>query len=83
MAAPGHAGFLLGEEGREVNMKAYVTISMDQKCAECGKGGSVPSGICMKCTVKAMDQAAVMRSREGRAVQARWKSLKPKRQEGA
>lgn len=49
----------------------HVTIDMDKKCAECGRGGAVPSGICLKCTSKAIT-GKVMRSREGIAVQRRF-----------
>lgn len=49
-----------------------ITIDMDKKCAECGKGGAVPSGICMKCTTKAISNKP-MKSWQGRAVQKRWR----------
>lgn len=49
----------------------HITIDMDKKCAECGKGGAVPSGICLKCTSKAIS-GKVMRSRQGIAVQQRF-----------
>jgi len=47
-----------------------ITINMDIKCAECGKGGAAESGICMSCTLKAMRDKP-MKSAIGRAVQAR------------
>ena len=48
-----------------------VTIDMDKKCAECGKGGAVPSGICLKCTGKAIT-GKEMKSWQGRAVARRF-----------
>jgi hypothetical protein len=47
-------------------------IDLDRKCAECGKGGSMPSGICLRCTTKAISKQP-MKSAIGRAVQERWK----------
>lgn len=55
-----------------------VTIDLDKKCAECGKGGAVASGICLECTTKAI-QGKPMRSAIGRAVAARWVKENPKR----
>ena len=48
-----------------------ITIDMDKKCAECGKGGAVPSGICLKCTTKAIS-GKPMKSLQGRLVQHRF-----------
>jgi hypothetical protein len=56
-------------------MTLTVTIDMDRKCAECGKGGAVDSGICMRCTLKAA-QVKPMKSPEGKAVQKRWMEMK-------
>jgi hypothetical protein len=47
-----------------------ITIDMNAKCAECGKPGAVPSGICMGCTAKAFREK-LLKSEIGRAVQAR------------
>jgi len=47
-----------------------ITIDMDKKCAECGKGGAVASGICIKCTTKAIT-GKPMKSRQGQEVQKR------------
>lgn len=51
-----------------------LTIHLDsgKKCAECGKGYAVPSGICLTCTSKAI-RGKPMKSAIGREVQARWK----------
>jgi hypothetical protein len=43
---------------------------MDKKCAECGKGGAVASGICIRCTTKAIT-GNTMKSWQGKAVQER------------
>lgn len=51
-------------------MTVTINIDMDRKCAECGKGGAVDSGICLKCTTKAFG-ATRMKSETGRAVQDR------------
>jgi hypothetical protein len=55
-----------------------ITINLDKKCAECRQAGAAPSGICLKCSTKAMDQNRKMKSAEGRAVQARWRALLPR-----
>lgn len=57
-------------------MNVTITIDMDKKCAECGKGGAVPSGICLRCTTKAM-KGKTMRSWQGRAVARRFFDDKP------
>lgn len=48
----------------------HVTVDMGKKCAECGGGGAVESGICLACTLRAM-RGENMRSATGRAVQKR------------
>lgn len=54
-----------------------ITIDLDKKCAECGKGGAAPSGICLKCTGKAIS-GKQMKSWQGRAVAKRaQENLKP------
>ena len=45
-------------------------INMDNKCAECGKGGATGSGICLSCATMAIS-GGKMKSAEGRSVQAR------------
>ena len=47
-----------------------ITLDMDAKCAECGKGGASGSGLCMRCCTKAMDPKRAMKSPQGRALQA-------------
>lgn len=53
-----------------------ITINMDAKCAECGKGGAAASGICLACTAKAIGPSKPMRSQAGRAIQARMDRLR-------
>lgn len=55
---------------RRGKMVPTITINMDKKCAECGKGGAAESGICLSCTSKAIT-GRTMRSEVGRAVQRR------------
>lgn len=52
-------------------MTNVITIDMDKKCAECGKNGAVPSGICLKCTSNAIS-GKPMKSRQGQAVARRF-----------
>jgi hypothetical protein len=56
-----------------------ITIDMDKKCAECGRGGAVPSGICLKCTGKAIS-GKPMKSAQGRAVYKRFIEHKPRKE---
>lgn len=51
-----------------------ITVNMDKKCAECGKGGAADNGICLACTGKAIS-GKPMRSATGRAVAARVNDL--------
>lgn len=48
-----------------------ITIDLDKKCHECGKGGAAESGICINCVTKTIQQKP-MNSAAGRAVQKRW-----------
>ena len=48
-----------------------ITIDLDKKCQECGKGGAAESGICINCVTKIIQQKP-MNSAAGRAVQKRW-----------
>jgi hypothetical protein len=52
-----------------------ITINMDAKCHECGKGGAAASGLCLKCTSRALAGAA-MKSATGRAAQQRFRQMK-------
>jgi hypothetical protein len=55
-----------------------ITINMDKPCAECGKGGAANSGICLQCTVKALDRRP-MKSAAGKAVARRIQGSLPAR----
>jgi hypothetical protein len=48
-----------------------LNINLDAKCVECGKPGATPSELCLKCCTKAMDPKAAMKTRQGKALQAR------------
>ena len=52
------------------NICSTIDINMDRKCAECRKPGATGSGICLKCTTRAMHDKP-LRSELGRAVQKR------------
>lgn len=61
-----------------MNDTVHITIDLDKKCAECGKGGAMPSQICMRCTTKAIS-GKPMKSWQGRSVAARYfKQFPPK-----
>jgi hypothetical protein len=51
------------------------TVDLGKKCAECGNSGAVDSGICLACTLKAI-QGRTMISAIGKAVQTRFMSLR-------
>ena len=53
-------------------MTSIIEIDFDKKCAECGKSGATPSGICLDCVGKAMADKP-MKSAQGKAVQVRIK----------
>lgn len=52
-----------------------ITVDMNKKCEECGRGGAVASGICISCTTRAI-QRKPMKSGAGKAVQARFLAMK-------
>lgn len=52
-----------------------ITINLDAKCAECGRGGRCGNGLCMGCTARAMNAKSKMKTAEGKAVQALWKGI--------
>ena len=56
-------------------MTVTITVDMDKRCAECGKGGAVPSGLCLACTTKAL-KGKPMRSQAGKAVAKRFARMK-------
>ena len=47
-----------------------ITLDSDKKCAECGKGFAAPSGLCMRCTGKAVSGKPMLSS-TAQAVQRR------------
>lgn len=49
-------------------MTADVTIDMDKMCVECGKAGATPSGICLRCVMKAVGNSS-MKSKVGQKMQ--------------
>ena len=53
-------------------MNNVITVNLDEKCAECRKGGATACGLCLGCATKAMDSKRAMKSPQGRQVQARW-----------
>lgn len=56
----------------------HITIDMDKKCAECGRGGAMPSQICLKCTSKAIS-GKPMKSWQGRAMAKRFAEKMPRK----
>lgn len=51
--------------------EVILTINMATKCVECSKLGATPSGVCIKCALKAMD-GKEMKSRQGKIVAERY-----------
>ena len=51
-----------------------LTINFDIRCAECGKAGATPSGICLKCVNKALSDRP-MKSKQGQVVQERYRKI--------
>ncbi len=49
-----------------------ITIDLEKPCAECWQKGAAPSGLCMKCTTKAIE-GRPMKSVVGQAVAVRWR----------
>ena len=45
-----------------------IEIDEDRKCVECGKGGAMPSGICLGCADKAL-AGKLMKSSAGKRIQ--------------
>lgn len=45
-----------------------IHFDMDSKCEECGNGGTLESGLCLKCLRKAID-GKKMKSTTGKMVQ--------------
>ena len=59
--------------------KYTLTIDMDKKCAECGKGGALPSGICLKCTTTAAYSQKPLKSLQAKAVRQRMNTMRANR----
>jgi hypothetical protein len=56
-----------------------VTINLDAKCADCGKGGRLPNTLCLSCTTAAISGKR-LKTRHGRHVaQALRQRLKEER----
>lgn len=49
-----------------------IVIDLDKKCAECGKGGAMPSQLCIACTTKIIFQKKNPKTWQGRAIKKRW-----------
>ena len=52
-----------------------INVDLNKKCAECGKGGAVDNGICLKCTSNAISGKKPMKSAQGKAVADRFIQL--------
>lgn len=52
----------------------HLTLSPDERCAECGDGYATPNTLCLSCTTRAINPKAKMKSVAGKAVQRRWAS---------
>lgn len=52
-----------------------ITIDLAKKCAECGKPGTAPNGICLKCTTKALGNAP-LKSEAARVVRRRFREMR-------
>ena len=49
-----------------------IVIDMDKKCVECGKGGALPTELCLRCTKKAIENKRPMKTWQGRGMRERW-----------
>jgi hypothetical protein len=58
------------------------TIELDRICAECRRPGATSTGICLDCTVRAMD-GKPMKSAAARAVQQHWQNMRAKIRKGS
>ena len=59
------------------NSNVVLTINMGKKCAECGENGVTPSGLCMRCGLRAMREfIRPMKSPQGKALRERMKKIK-------
>lgn len=55
-------------------MTPTFTVDLGKKCAECGKGGAAPNGLCLSCVNRAI-RGKPMRSSAGRDVQQHWHTV--------
>jgi hypothetical protein len=55
-------------------MNLTINVDLGKKCVECGKGGAMDSGICLKCTGKMM-MGTKMKSDIGKAVEQRYRKF--------
>ena len=56
-------------------MTPTITIEMDKKCLECGKGGATDCGICLKCVTAAITGKKQMHTEAGKTVQKRFDKI--------
>jgi hypothetical protein len=59
-----------------------ITLDLDRICAECRRPGATSTGICLDCTVEAID-GKPMRSAAAVAVQQHWQSMRAKIRKGS
>lgn len=59
-----------------MGLRHTINIDLDKKCAECGKGGAVDSGICLACTIKVFGKAK-LKSTQAQAIRARLRGARP------
>jgi hypothetical protein len=52
-----------------------ISIDMDKKCGECGKGGATQNGLCLDCVTRVVE-GKPMRSAMGKRYQAYWAAKK-------
>ena len=55
-----------------------IVIDMDRDCAECGKGGALPTDLCLRCTTKAIEGKRPMKSWQGQGMRNRWNQRRAK-----
>ena len=52
-----------------------IVIDMDKKCVECGRGGALPTDLCIRCTTKIIEGKRPT-TWQGRAMKKRWSQIK-------
>jgi hypothetical protein len=50
-----------------------IEIDMGKRCVECGKGGAMQSGLCLKCTSRAWHTDKPITSEQAKAVRKRFR----------